>query len=248
MSKLIVANLKMNMENVSQRNSYCKEIIAEFAGLQPKNTVVFCPQTIYIEYFCRTLKQLPVEIGAQDSFWEMYGSYTGSTSPKSVHSLGGRYVIIGHSERRNFNHETNEEIAKKSAMAIRVGLTPIVCAGFLSHESDMESVQAQVESLVDFFEWEDMQKIVIAYEPVWAIGSGRTPTNDEIHTMIMYIRSILAAKYGKDNAVSVPVLYGGSVNPENIVDICTKAYADGALVGTASLSPEKFVRVVRMIN
>lgn len=248
MQKLIVGNLKMNMESVSQRDSYCKDLMEEYANLKTKNTVVICPPIVYLEYFCRTFQKLSITLGTQDCFWELYGSYTGNTSPKTIQSLGAHYVIIGHSERRAYNHETNEDIVKKIKMALRVGLIPIVCVGFLSRQDEMESVEEQVNAVVKQCAWEDAQKIIFAYEPMWAIGSGKTPKSDEIHTMIMYIRSILTAKYGKDNAMNIPILYGGSVVAENVTDMCTKAYADGVLVGRASLSPQNFMRIVRMLN
>lgn len=248
MQKLIVGNLKMNMENVSQRDSYCKDLIAECANLKTKNTVVICPPIVYLEYFCRTLQKIPIAVGTQDCFWELYGSYTGNTSPKTIYSLGARYVIIGHSERRNYNREIDEDVIKKVKMVLRVGLTPIVCVGFLSCVDETESIQEQIEVIAEQLEWDDAQKIIFAYEPVWAIGSGKTPKSDEIHTMIMYIRSILTAQYGKENAMGIPILYGGSVIAENVTEVCTKAYADGVLVGRASLSPQNFMRIVRMLN
>jgi triosephosphate isomerase len=247
MQKLIVGNLKMNMENVSQRDTYCKEYAEEIAKLKMKHEVVICPPVIYLEYFCRTLGHM-TKIGTQDCFWELYGSYTGNTSPKSIVSLGAKYVIIGHSEHREFNHETDEEVAKKAKIALRVGLTPIVCVGFLSHNDEMESVREQVNAVAEKLDAEEIVKTVFAYEPVWAIGSGKTPTSDEIHTVIMFMRSIFVHQYGKEITSKIKILYGGSVVAENVADVCTKAYTDGVLVGHASLSPENFIRIVRMLN
>lgn len=248
MKKLIVGNLKMNMENVSQRDAYCEDVLAELSSIKTNDEVVICPPIIYMEYFCRVLQKSNIAIGTQDCFWELYGSYTGNTSPKSISSLGGKYVIIGHSERRGYNYENDEDVVKKAAMALRAELTPIVCVGFLSHEDEMQSVQSQVDILVNNFEWDEMQKIVIAYEPVWAIGSGKTPTSDEIHTMVMYIRSIMAHKFGRENSSEVPILYGGSVTAENVKETCVDAYADGVLVGGASLAPAKFANIIRTLN
>ncbi|PID52646.1 MAG: triose-phosphate isomerase [Candidatus Moraniibacteriota bacterium] len=245
MKKLIVGNLKMNMENVSQRDAYCKDILEEFSSIKTKHEIVVCPPIIYTEYFCRVLQKSGIVVGAQDCFWELYGSYTGNTSPKSIRSLGGQYVIIGHSERRDYNHESDEDVLRKTMMALRSELVPIVCTGFLSHEDEMQSVQSQIDILVQNFEWEEMQSVIIAYEPVWAIGSGKIPTSDDIHTMVMYIRSIIAHKFGNKKSLEIPVLYGGSVNAENIKETCVDAYADGVLVGGASLAPVKFANIVR---
>jgi triosephosphate isomerase (TIM) len=246
--KIIVGNLKMNMENASQRDAYCQELFQEISTLKTQHDVIICPPIIYMEYFHRIFKKSILSVGTQDCFWELYGSYTGNTSPRSIYTLGGRYVIIGHSERREYNNETDEIVAKKVKMAVRVGLTPIVCVGFLSNGDEISSVQKQVESLIDALAWEELEKTVIAYEPVWAIGSGKTPTNDDIHTMIMYIRSMIANAHNKEKAEDLPILYGGSVSAQNVMDICVKSYADGVLVGTASLSPVNFVRIARMLN
>ncbi len=248
MKKLIVGNLKMNMENVSQRDAYCAEMRDACAHIKTEHTLILCPPVIYTEYFCRTLENTSFRIGAQDCFWEMYGSYTGNTSPKAIYSLGGRYVILGHSERRTYNHESNDDIVQKTKTAIRAQLTPIVCVGFLSYDDEMHSVQEQVGVLLKQLSHEEIEKVIIAYEPVWAIGSGKTPTSDDIHTMVMYIRSMIVQVCGKDIAARVPILYGGSVNAGNITETCVDSYADGVLVGTTSLSPEKFAAMVRAIS
>jgi triosephosphate isomerase len=249
MQKLIVGNLKMNMESVSQRNTYCEEFLEEFKDFKTNNVVAVCPPTVYLEYFCKKFNNISVTIGAQDCFWELYGSYTGNTSPKTIQSLGAQMVIVGHSERRKYNHETNEDIAKKVATCLRTGIMPIICVGYVESETEeMESVREQVGIIVDNFTTDDMTEIVFAYEPVWAIGSGKTPSTDEIHTMIMFIRSIVSARHGKEVAENVAILYGGSVVAENVVEVCTNAYADGVLVGRASLSPSNFVRIIRMLK
>ncbi len=248
MQKLIVGNLKMNMENVSQRDIYCKEYAEEIVKLQAKHEIVICPPTIYLEYFCRTLGKI-TKIGAQDCFWELYGSYTGNTSPKSIMSLGAQYVIIGHSEHREFNHEMSGEVAQKAKVALRVGLTPIVCVGFvLSGDDEMENIREQVDAVVQKLDSQEIAKVVFAYEPVWAIGSGKTPTSDEIHTVVMFMRSIFVHQYGKETTGKIKILYGGSVTAENVTTVCVRSYTDGVLVGRASLSPQNFIRIARMLN
>jgi len=248
MEKLIVGNLKMNMESVSQRDTYCKEFMEEFMQLQTKHHIALCPPTVYLEYFCKTLDRSRVAVGAQDCFWELYGSYTGNTSPKTIYSMGARFVIIGHSERRAYNHESNEDIVKKVAMALRTGLAPIVCVGFIENGDEMSSVRIQVEAIAQNFTTEELENIIFAYEPVGAIGSGKTPASDEIHTMIMYIRTIISSIHTKECAENIGILYGGSVAPDNVTKVCTKAYADGVLVGGASLSPRKFAQIIRMLQ
>ena len=216
--------------------------------MKTSNHVVVCPPIVYLEYFYKLLNKTNVNIGAQDCFWELYGSYTGNTSPKTIKSIGAEFVILGHSERRSYNHETNEDVARKVLMALRTDLMPIVCVGFINGNNELDSVKEQVEIITKNFSEEEIEDIIFAYEPVGAIGSGKTPTTDEVHTMIMYIRSIISATHGKDCAESVGILYGGSVVAENVTELCTKAYADGVLVGGASLSPRKFAQIVRMLN
>ncbi len=238
----------MNMESVSQRDTYCKELKEEFADLKTEHVIALCPPTVYLEHFTRIFSKMPVNIGAQDCFWELYGSYTGNTSPKTIKSLGAEMVIVGHSERRKYNHETNEDIAQKVAILLRTELMPIICVGYMESDDEMDSVRKQVEIIVQNFTTDDMENLVFAYEPVWAIGSGKTPTTDEIHTMIMFIRSIVSATHGKEVAENVAILYGGSVVAENVTEVCTNAYADGVLVGRASLSPHKFAQIARMLK
>ncbi len=246
MKKLIVGNVKMHMENPSQRGEYCRALLQEMQQMRTQHTVVMCPPQIYVEYFCRTLGTSPIAIGGQDCFWEYYGSYTGNTSPKTLAALGARYVIVGHSERRTFNHETDDDVAQKVVTALRAELTPIVCVGFLSAEDEMESVRMQVDAVLRVCDPGIVHRVVFAYEPVWAIGTGRTPTSDEIQTATVFIRSLAVQKYGKDVGSKVRVLYGGSVTPDNMVDVCIKAFTDGVLVGKASLSPHHFMGIVRM--
>ncbi len=248
MQKLIVGNLKMNMENLSQRDTYGKDFLEEFKQMKTKNHVAVCPPMIYLEYFYKLLNKTGVSVGAQDCFWELYGSYTGNTSPKTIKSIGAQFVIVGHSERRKYNHETDEDVARKVLMALRVELMPIVCVGYNSGGEEIDNVKEQVEFIVKNFSQDEIENIIFAYEPVWAIGSGKTPTTDDVHTMIMYIRSIIAATHGKSCAEGVGILYGGSVVAENVTELCTKTYADGVLVGGASLSPRKFAQIVRMLN
>lgn len=248
MKKLIVGNLKMNMENVSQRDLYCKEMAEELMRLNTVHTLAICPPTVYLEHFCTFFAKIPISIGAQDCFWELYGSYTGNTSPKSIVSLGGSYVIIGHSEHREYNYERDDDVAKKVKIAIRVGLTPVVCVGFLSLGDEIESIKQQLSFVIDACDEKEIEKVIFAYEPVWAIGSGKTPKSDEIHTVVMYMRSLFTHAYGKSVTAKIKILYGGSVVAENVIDVCTKAYADGVLVGRASLSPANFVRIARMLK
>jgi len=248
MKKLIVGNVKMHMENPSQRDEYCRALLQEVSHVHTQHTIVVCPPPVYTEYFCRTLDASPIAVGGQDCFWEYYGSYTGNTSPKTLAALGARYVIVGHSERRTYNHETDDDVVRKVITALRADLTPIVCVGFLSMGDEMESVRVQVEAVLQACDAHNIHNVVFAYEPVWAIGSGHTPTSDDIQTATVFIRSLVVQKYGKDTAQKVRVLYGGSVTPDNVTEVCVNAFTDGVLVGKASLSPSRFMGIVRMVG
>lgn len=248
MSKLIVGNLKMHMEHPSQRDEYCRVLAGEVARLRASHTIVVCPPPVHVEYFCRALRETSVTVGGQDCFWEYYGGYTGNTSPKVLAAFGATHVIVGHSERRQYNHETNDDVARKVLAALRARLIPIVCVGFMEAADEMDSIRLQVEAVTNACDAELVRRVVFAYEPVWAIGSGRTPTRDEIQTMTVFVRSLVAQRIGKDAARRMRILYGGSVTPENAREVCVAAFTDGVLVGKASLSPAHFVAIARMVT
>lgn len=251
MNKLIVGNLKMNLETKSQRDEYCLKAYEVFQKIskESKNKIVFCPPMAHLDHFVNVVGKLPVEFGAQDSFWELHGSYTGNNSPKTIASLGGKYVILGHSERREYNSENDEMIVKKALMALRAGLIPIACVGYVSDGGDeMKNIKNQVNLLAENLDSEEFSKIVFAYEPIWAIGSGKTPTTEQIHTVVLFIRNMVARIYSQELSSQIRVLYGGSVSPDNVADICHNAYVQGVLVGGASLNPEVFARLVQMLN
>lgn len=250
MKKIIIANLKMNLETVAQRDAYCSQTHDIFQEvLKNKNQVVFCPPITHLDHFVHTIGKLPVEFGAQDCFWELYGSFTGFNSPKTVASLGAKYVILGHSERREFAGENNAMVTKKVMTSLRVGLTPVVCVGyFKSDEDEMENIRQQINSLAESLSVEDFQKIIFAYEPVWAIGSGKTPKVEEIHTVVLFIKTVIAKNFGTELANQIRIIYGGSVTAENVNEICEKAFVQGVLVGGASLNPEVFANLVKMLG
>lgn len=251
MKNLIIANLKMNLETIAQRDAYCSQTFEIFQELlkRNENQIVFCPPIAHLDHFAHTIGKLPVELGAQDCFWELYGSYTGFNSPKMITSLGAKYVILGHSERREFAEENDEMVFKKVVASLRVNLVPVVCVGYTKNDEDeMENIRQQINSLAESLSVEDFQKIVFAYEPVWAIGSGKTPSIEEIHTVVLFIKTVIAKNFGRELANQIRIIYGGSVTPENVREICEKAFVNGVLVGGASLSPQKFGNLVQMLS
>ena len=245
--KIVVGNLKMNMETVSMREEYLNDSVEAFENLTKDVEVVLCPQTLYMERFLQHFQKTNVEIGSQDCFWETYGSYTGQVSPKTVKSLGAKYVIIGHSERRSLG-ESDEQVARKCAAALRVGLMPIVCVGYVDDSNDETvAVGDSIKSILNQISSEDLQKVIFAYEPVWAIGSGKIPSSDDIHTMVLYIKKLIRNHCAEDFD-DTKILYGGSVSPENISNIILEAHVDGVLIGGISLQVERFAQVIKIID
>ena len=246
--KIVIGNLKMNLETVSMRKQYLKDSENAFKEMSGNTDVVLCPQNLYLESFVNFFKEKNVFIGAQDCFWETYGAHTGEISPKTIKSLGAEYVIIGHSERRALG-ETDEEVSKKCSTALRVGLTPVVCVGYIGQKKDETvAIGESIESILKNISQEDLKKIIFAYEPVWAIGSGKTPSADDIHTVVLYIKKIIGKKFSPEIIDDVNILYGGSVSPENISNIIIHGHVEGVLIGGVSLQVERFAKTVKIIN
>jgi triosephosphate isomerase len=189
-----------------------------------------------------------VSLGAQNLFWETEGAYTGEISPAMLVSTGCKYVIIGHSERRQYFDETDETVNKKIKAAIKNDLVPVLCVG--ESEKERESKETfsvldnQIKKGIDGFSSEDLETLVIAYEPVWAIGTSKTATTDQAQEAHQFLRSVLEKSFGNMLAKSIRILYGGSVKSNNIAELMAMSDIDGALVGGASLDPETFSKIV----
>lgn len=190
-----------------------------------------------------------IDLGAQDLYWEEKGAYTGEVSGAMLKDAGCKYVIIGHSERRKLFNETNETVNRKLKSALRTGLFPIVCVGERLEEREagktFDVVRNHAENSLRDITKDDMAKVTIAYEPVWAIGTGQTATPEQAEEVHAFIRNILSSIFGKNIASSVRIQYGGSVTPDNIDDLMKKEDIDGALVGGASLKIESFSSIVK---
>ena len=211
--------------------------------------VVVCPPFTVISKVAEALKGSSIAYGAQDVYWEDEGAYTGEVAPKMLTDLGCKFCIVGHSERRTYFHETNETVNKKVKAALKHGLAPIMCVGERLEERDsgktFDVVKNHIESGLAGLSKEDVAKIVIAYEPVWAIGTGRTATPEQAQEVHKYIRELLKKAYGEDVSSKVRIQYGGSVKPDNIKSIMAGPDIDGALVGGASLKVKDFAEIVR---
>lgn len=214
--------------------------------------ILICVPDIYIEYaikkadeYNKKMKFFKVLIGAEDVHFEEKGAFTGSTSPAFLKEISCKYTLVGHSERRQYQHETDEMVAKKAKAAIDFGITPIICAG---EELSVREVGKHLEAVGDYFvkstEGVDIEKSILAYEPVWAIGTGKVPTNDDINEMEGYIKDVVS-KARKIDRNKILVTYGGSVKASNAKEMIHLENANGVLVGGASMKGEEFFGIVK---
>jgi triosephosphate isomerase len=220
--------------------------------MQPAPTdveVMIAPAFPALYLVQQTLAGSCIRMGAQNMFWEAEGAYTGEVSPDMLLSAGCSHVILGHSERRQFFGETDQSINQKIAAALKNNLTPVFCIGETDEEREENKtfsvLDKQMEMGLIGFSAEELEPLVLAYEPVWAIGTGKTATNEQAQEVHGYLRQWVEKKYGNTLAKSIRILYGGSVKPENIGGLMAMPDIDGALVGGASLNPESFSRIAR---
>ncbi|WP_419825413.1 triose-phosphate isomerase [Sphingomonas sp.] len=239
---LIAGNWKMNGSRAA-----LAEVDAIAAAAERANgvDVAICPPFTLIEPAVRKVEGTPVAIGGQDCHWAEKGAYTGWTSCAMLVEAGARLVIVGHSERRQYAHETDEEVRRKAEAAIAAGLTAIVCVGETEAERDAGEAEAVVaRQLRGSLPTDGAERLVVAYEPVWAIGTGRTASCDDVAAIHAAIRRDLRAILGDAAGAQVRILYGGSVNAGNAAELLAVADVDGALVGGASLTAAAFVPIV----
>jgi triosephosphate isomerase len=196
--------------------------------------------------------KMRILIGAQNCHWEEKGAYTGEVAPGMLAKLSVSHVIIGHSERREYFGETDESVNKKTKAVLVQGMTPIVCCGETLDEREAGGAEAKVEGQIRAglagVTPEHVASLVIAYEPIWAIGTGRTATSDDAQAMCAHIRNVVRSEFGADAAAAVRIQYGGSVKPGNIADLMSQPDVDGALVGGASLDADEFAAIVQYRN
>ena len=214
----------------------------------PRVEVVICPPFVNLSAAVEAARRTAVEIGAQDVFWRKEGAFTGEVSAPMLAAAGCRWVIIGHSERRQYFHETDETVWKKTAAALEANLKPIVCVGERLEEREAGATEAvltrQFESGIAPLTPEDFSRVSIAYEPCWAIGTGQTATPEMASQAHAHLRAQIRCCFGAEAAAGCRILYGGSVKPDNIKGLMDQADIDGALVGGASLDPVAFAAIV----
>ncbi len=211
--------------------------------------IVLCPNYIALEEVQEVVYGTSIKVGAQNVFWQKEGAFTGEVSAAMIKDAGCDYVIIGHSERRQYFAETNETVNKKIAHVLEHGLIPIVCVGenLKERESDktFQVVEDHVKGALKGFTKEQLKDLIIAYEPVWAIGTGKTATPEQAQEVHKFIREIMTKLFDEEFSGNIRIQYGGSVKPENVKDLMSRADIDGALVGGASLKVDSFVEIIK---
>ena len=243
-NKIIAGNWKMNMlpneaiNFLTELPNYIKDC---------KHEVILCVPFIDLFYSLLAVQETNIKIGAQNMHWEEKGAYTGEVSGEMLKSINVEYVIIGHSERRAYFNETDETVNKKIKAALKNELKPIVCVGESLEQKEAgkteEIITTQVEKVFKEISGEDAKKIIIAYEPIWAIGTGKTATADDANNSIKAIRNKINSMYGADVADNIHILYGGSVKSSNARELFETSDIDGALIGGASLKVDEFAKI-----
>ncbi len=251
--KIVAGNWKMNL-NTDQGISLVNDLIKEKIDLKYNQTVIICPPFTHIG----SLKMLldnnegsKIQLGAQNISDKASGAYTGEISGEMLKHLDTRYVIVGHSERREIYNESNEMVQKKVDAVLSSKMTPIFCCGeplkVREVENQNDYVQQQIEEGLFHLNGETMSSLIIAYEPIWAIGTGRTASAAQAEEMHAFIRSILEKKWGSEIAEDVTILYGGSVKPDNAQELFSQDNVDGGLIGGAALDANSFIDIIKAL-
>ncbi|RHW39124.1 triose-phosphate isomerase [Neobacillus notoginsengisoli] len=243
---IIAGNWKMH-KTLTEAKSFVEEV----KGLVPDSSQiesVICAPALFLQPLVEEIKDSQVGIGAQNMHFEENGAFTGEISAVALADLGVKYVILGHSERREMFNETDEAVNKKTLAAFKHGLVPIVCCGeTLEQRENGETndfVGGQIEKALEGLTEEQVKQTVIAYEPIWAIGTGKSSTAEDANEVCAHIRKVVADKFSQEAAEAVRIQYGGSVKPENIGEYMAQPDIDGALVGGASLEPQSFLQLL----
>ncbi|MDD2752136.1 MAG: triose-phosphate isomerase [Candidatus Omnitrophica bacterium] len=250
MRKTIIAGNWKMYKTIKEAIELVNGLNRELFDISASNVeAVVCPPFTALSEVAELLAESEIQLGAQDCFWQEEGAFTGEVSCKMLLDAGAKFVIIGHSERRQFFGETNDSVNKKIKAALQSGLTPIVCVGETLAEREkgltFKILEDHIQGAFKGFLQEDALKLVVAYEPVWAIGTGKTASPAQAEEAHKFIRDLLKKLYNIETAGSIRIQYGGSVKPENISELMQQPDIDGALVGGASLKIESFAAIVK---
>jgi triosephosphate isomerase len=245
--KLIAANWKM-YKMIAEAETFASGLRSSSSGLPHCDLVLF-PPFLAIPTVAQILNGYPVQVGAQDLYWEDEGAYTGEVSGRMIIDVGGTFVLVGHSERRHVLGEGEDVVSRKLSAALRIGLVPVLCIGETLTQREAGQAEAiveqQLESAIAGLDPSDAARVVFAYEPVWAIGTGKTATPEDAVSMHRCVRRCVGDRFGGDIAVRSRILYGGSVKPKNAAGLLGCEEIDGALIGGASLALDSFVEIAR---
>lgn len=250
---IVIANFKLKISTKFDAENWLRNFIKATKDVELKNTkIVLGISSPLVNIFSELSKQKNIFLGAQNCFWEDQGAYTGEVGPKMLKSLDFEYVILGHSERRKYFNETNQEIALKMEKVLKNRMTPIICVGENQEEKRQELTMTvilkQLEEILKNIGPGNIEKTVLCYEPVWAISSNNPdslPTSNEIMEARLLMKKFLVKKYGKLTAERVKIIYGGSVDQYNVEETCLETGMQGALVGSASIKPYDFIKIVK---
>ena len=248
--RMIAGNWKMN-KTYGEGVVLAQGLADELADGTGDVDVVVCPPAVDLKGVSEVIEQTsaPFALGGQNVYWEESGAFTGETAPSMLEAVGATHCIIGHSERRDYFGETDEDVNKKAKALMAHGIVPISCCGESLEVREagkhVEFVVDQIKKDTEGLEITDPSKYVIAYEPIWAIGTGKTATADDAQEVCGAIRATLVEIFGEETAAGIRVLYGGSAKPENIAGFLEKEDVDGALVGGASLKADSFAAMVK---
>lgn len=244
---LIAGNWKM-YKTPDEAAETARQLVERVAGVTDVDIMIAPTYTALVPVF-EVIQNSPVGLGAQNLFWENEGAYTGEISAPMLKAVGCEYGIIGHSERRQYFGESDETVNKKIQAAIQVGLKPVFCVGETEKERESEQtlsvLDKQIKKGLEGLVSGQLDTLIIAYEPVWAIGTGKTASDDQAQEVHQFIRSLVEKNFGTTLSDSIRILYGGSVKPDNVAGLMSMPDIDGALVGGASLDAESFSKIVR---
>jgi triosephosphate isomerase len=251
-TQIAAANWKMN-KTLQEGTQLLHDILSSDIDPNTTQKVIFAVPFPYLTISSNVIKgRANIHIAAQNCHHKTAGAYTGEVSVDMLDSIGITYCIIGHSERRELFHESNQVIAEKLNLCLAKGLTPIFCCGealsIREAGTQNDYVENQLNESLFHLNKEDIQKIVIAYEPIWAIGTGKTASSEQAQEMHAHLRNVLAKQYGSDIANNISILYGGSVKGSNAVELFSQPDVDGGLVGGASLIPSEFVQIINALK
>ncbi|MFX1301897.1 MAG: triose-phosphate isomerase [Promethearchaeota archaeon] len=244
---IIGGNWKMNRGTPEKCKEMLESLIPRVERINTVDLVIAPPFTVLIDAYM-ILKDTNIKLGAQNMYFEEKGAYTGEISPRFLKEVGVEYIILGHSERRDIFRETDDMINKKLKTALNVNLKPIVCIGEHLEEREVgktkDIIEYQMNETFKDLTKEEMLKTIIAYEPIWAIGTGKTATPEQAEEIHIFIRELLTKKFDKGTADSLRIQYGGSINPKNAEYLFNKTNIDGGLVGGASLQVDSLVQII----